>query len=215
LSQIFPKWTNSLPLIILVVAGMALLGGVGFFWYYGSPWFINVGYRPAQPVPYSHKLHAGDLGVDCRYCHIGAEKGKYATVPPVQTCMNCHTMVKPESEKLALIRASWTTGQPLEWVRIHKLPEYAYFNHSIHIAAGVGCASCHGRVDRMEKVTQEKPLSMGWCLDCHRNPEQHLRPLDKVTDMNWEPGENQAEFAAEQIRKLNLAPPENCSACHR
>ncbi len=215
MSQLFPKWTNALPLIIAVLAGAVVLGGVGFFWYYGSPKYLNVGYRPNQPVDYNHKLHAGDLGIDCRYCHVGVEKSKYATVPPTQTCMNCHTMVKAESEKLALIRASWTSGQPVQWVRIHKLPEYAYFNHSIHIDAGVGCVSCHGRIDRMEKVTQAEPLSMGWCLDCHRNPEPHLRPVDQVTNMDWEPGENQEEFAARQIEKLNLAPPEDCSACHR
>ena len=185
--------------------------------YYGSPKYTDVGYRPKQPVAYSHKLHVGELGMDCRYCHASVELSHEANIPPTQTCMNCHMMIGTESEKLQMVRESFKTGKPIEWVRVHKLPEYAYFDHSVHLHAGVGCASCHGNVDEMEVVEQKHPLSMGWCLDCHRNPESHLRDLSKVsiTDMKWAPPENQAETAAQIIRDKNLNPPEDCSACHR
>jgi len=215
LAQIFPKWTNRLPLIMALGGLLVVGGGVGFFWYYGSPKYLEVGYRPEQPVPYSHKLHAGDLGIDCRYCHNFAEVSHEANVPPVQTCMNCHTLIKPNSEKLAAVQESWATGRPLQWIRVHKLPEYAYFDHSAHLRAGVGCASCHGNVAEMEKVTKVEPMSMGWCLDCHRDPDMHLRPLDQITNMKWVPPPNQLEFAAKVKKERNILPPENCSACHR
>ena len=198
------------------IGGFLLLGGsVGFFWYYGSPKYLEVGYRPKQPVPYSHKLHAGDLGIDCRYCHNFVEKSAEANIPPTQTCMNCHTLILPESEKLLPVRESWATGKPLQWIRVHKLPEYAYFDHSAHLRAGVGCASCHGNVAEMDEVMKVEPMSMGWCLDCHRNPDMHLRPLDQITNMKWVPPPNQLEYAARIKKERNIAPPENCSACHR
>ncbi len=201
---------------MLAAGGLiAALAGVGFFWYYGSPKYTDVGYGPRQPVPYSHKLHAGDLGLDCRYCHYSVDKSAVANVPPTSVCMNCHTLILPESEKLLPVRESWASGQPVEWVRVHKVGEYAYFNHSIHIDRGVGCISCHGNVAEMEIVEQKKPLSMSWCLDCHRNPAEHLRPAGEVTNMRWTPPEDHAEFAARIIREKQIAPPENCSACHR
>lgn len=215
MAQIFPEWTNKLPLAVAVGALVLISGIVGFFWYYGSPKYIDAGYRPKQPVAYSHKLHAGDLGIDCRYCHNYVEVSQEANVPPTQTCMNCHTLVKPESEKLQLVRESFVTGKPLEWIRVHKLPEYAYFDHSAHLRAGVGCASCHGNIAEMEKVMQVQPLSMGWCLDCHRNPDMHLRPKSEITNMYWQPPANQLEFAARVKKERKIAPPENCSACHR
>ncbi|MDQ7054395.1 MAG: cytochrome c3 family protein [candidate division KSB1 bacterium] len=215
MAQIFPKWTNRLPLIMALSGLLVVGGGVGFFWYYGSPKYLEVGYRPEQPVPYSHKLHAGDLGMDCRYCHNFVEVSHEANVPPIQTCMNCHTLIKPNSEKLVAIQESWTTGRPLQWIRVHKLPEYAYFDHSAHLRAGVGCASCHGNVAEMEKITKVEPMSMGWCLDCHRDPDMHLRPLDQITNMKWVPPPNQREYAAKVKKERNILPPENCSACHR
>ncbi|MCA9740460.1 MAG: cytochrome c3 family protein [Deferribacteres bacterium] len=214
MAQIFPKWTNTLPLI-LAVGGVFLLSGVtGFFWYYGSPKYTDVGYRPIQPVAYSHKVHAGDLGMDCRYCHNYVETSQEANVPPTQTCMNCHTLVLPESEKLLPVRESWATDKPIEWVRVHMLPEYAYFPHSPHLRAGVGCESCHGNVAEMEVVMQSQPLSMSWCLECHRNPDMHLRPSDQITVMGWQAPDNQLEFAARIKKEKNINPPENCSACH-
>ncbi len=192
-----------------------MLGAIGIIWYYFSPQYTDVGYRPKQPVAYSHKLHAGDLGIDCRYCHTQVETQARATLPPTQTCMNCHTLIKAESEKLALVRQSSAEGKPLEWIRVHDLPDFSFFNHSVHLNAGVGCASCHGNVAQMETVAQVKPLSMGWCLDCHRQPDDHLRPLAEVTNMKWKPGSNQAEFAAMAKTERKLKPPIDCSACHR
>lgn len=200
------------------MAGGALLvltAIVSFVWYYGSPKYTDVGYRPLQPVPYSHKLHAGDLGLDCRYCHSSVERSAVANVPPTKTCMNCHTLILPQSEKLKLVRESWNTKTPIEWVRVHKLPDYAYFNHGAHLAAGVGCASCHGNVAEMVEVTQVQPLSMSWCLDCHRSPEQHLRPQSELTNMKWVPSENQATFAKQAIEEKKIKPPVDCSGCHR
>ena len=146
-----------------------------------------MGYRPVQPVPYSHKLHVGELGLDCRYCHASVEISAVANVPPTQTCMNCHRLVKKDSAKLAPIRDSFPSGRPMHWIRVHKLPDYAYFTHRAHVAAGVGCVTCHGRIDEMETVTQMTPLSMSWCLDCHRNPGPNRRPVSEVTNMKWTP----------------------------
>jgi hypothetical protein len=188
---------------------------IGFFWYYGSPKYTDVGYRPKQPVKYSHKLHAGDLGLDCRYCHSNVERSPTANVPPTQTCMNCHNLVLPESEKLLPVRESWSTGQPIPWVRVHDLPDYAYFNHSAHLNAGVGCQSCHGNVAQMEEVTQMQPLSMSWCLNCHRNPDTSLRPADQVTNMNWTPPAGQLEFALRIRAEKQINPPTDCSGFHR
>lgn len=215
MAQIFPKWTNKLPFIVLAL----VLGGgstaVGFFWYYGSPKYYEVGYRPKQPVPYSHKLHADDLGIDCRYCHITVEKSSVAIIPPTQTCMNCHTLVLPESQKLLPIRESWANGKPMEWIKVHKIPDFAYFNHSAHIRAGVGCVSCHGHIEQMEVVAVNQPLSMGWCLDCHRNPDMYLRKSEDVTNMKYVTPDNQLELAAQLRKEKNINPPTDCSGCHR
>ena len=215
MAQIFPKWSNKVPVYLLLIIILGGIGTIGFVWYYFSPEYTDVGYRPEQPVPYSHKLHASDLGMDCRYCHTSVEVSAKANVPPTQTCMNCHTLILTSSEKLLPVRESWNTGIPIEWVRVHKIADYAYFNHSVHVNAGVGCASCHGNVAEMEKVIQTEPLSMGWCLDCHRNPDQHLRPLSEITNMNWTPPENQQEIAARIKKEKNIAPPVDCSGCHR
>ena len=188
---------------------------VGFIWYFFSPKYTDVGYRPLQPVEYSHKMHAGDLNIDCRYCHTSVEKQAHANVPPTRTCMNCHTMVKADSEKLQLVRSSFSTGQPIEWIRVHKLPDYAYFNHSAHISAGVGCISCHGNVAQMQEVTQVKPLSMGWCLECHRDPAPNLRPVEEVTNMKWTRPANHPQWVAGWMKEKQIAPPTACSGCHR
>jgi len=213
--QIFPKWVNRAPIYLVAGLGVASVVLTGLVWYYFSPEYTDVGYRPVQPVPYSHKLHAGDLELDCRYCHAQVEVAAVASVPPTQVCMNCHQLVKRDSPLLAPIRESFATGQPMRWVRVHKIPDYAYFNHGVHIRAGVGCQSCHGNVRAMEVITQEEPLSMSWCLDCHRNPDQHLRPLDQITNTNWKPPADQAARAAVFKAERNLHPPEDCSACHR
>ncbi len=214
--QIFPRSLNKLPLIAGAGAALALPAVVFAVWYWFSPWYTQVGYEPRQPVPYSHRLHAGELGIDCRYCHTGVEKAAVAMVPPTQTCMNCHSSVKTDSSKLALVRESWKTGKPLQWVRVHKVPDYAYFDHSVHVTGGVGCVSCHGRIDQEEVVRQTQPLSMGWCLECHRDVKQNqgasafIRPVSQVTNMEWE---RKADEVVTPPRPLN--PPENCGGCHR
>ena len=215
MAQIFPKWVNKIPLYFVVAVFLFGLLVIGFFWYYGSPKYTDVGYRPKQPVSYSHKLHAGDLGMDCRYCHTHVEMSPHANVPSTQTCMNCHTLIGSDSDKLLPVRESWATGDPIQWIRIHKLPDYAYFDHSAHLNAGVGCESCHGNVAAMEVVEQKKPLSMSWCLDCHRNPGPHLRSQDELTKMNWIPPDNQAEIAKRLIKEKQIVPPLECSGCHR
>jgi hypothetical protein len=215
LAQIFPKWTNRLPVYFVSGAVVILTAVVGIFWFYGSPKYSDVGYRPKQPVPYSHKLHAGDLGLDCRYCHSQVETSAAAGVPPTQTCMNCHKLILPESEKLLPVRESWSKRLPIMWVRVHNLPDFVYFDHSVHLNAGVGCASCHGNVAQMDVVMQKEPLSMSWCLDCHRNPDRHLRPREELTNMNWTPPVEQLELARRIRAEKGINPTVDCSGCHR
>jgi len=215
LSQIFPRATNRVPLVLAIAGPFIGLLAISGVWYFFSPEFTDVGYAPVQPVPYSHALHVGQLGLDCRYCHVSVDVSAVSNIPPTQTCMNCHTLIKRDSEALEPLRESLASGKPMRWVRVHNLPDYAFFNHSVHIRAGVGCVSCHGRIDQMEVVTQAKSLSMSWCLDCHRNPETHLRPVEEVTNMDWIPPRDHAAFAAQAIEAKNLRPPEDCTACHR
>jgi menaquinone reductase, multiheme cytochrome c subunit len=211
----FPRWTNTVrPVFTALLAG-GLVYVVVLAIYGMSGKTTNVGYEPQQPVPFSHKLHAGDMGIDCRYCHTGVEKSAVAGVPPTQTCMNCHSQVRVKSEKLQPVRDSYATGMPIPWVKVHDLPDYAYFNHSAHVTRGVGCASCHGRVDKMETVYQAKPLTMSWCLDCHRRPEENVRPVDQVTKMDWQPAENQVTQGRRLCQENNLHPSTDCSTCHR
>ena len=225
MANIFPRWTNYIPHAIGVGAPLVLGGVVFTVWYWFSPYYTDVGYQPTQPVPYSHRLHAGELGMDCRYCHNTVEEASFSAIPPAKTCMNCHSQVKTQSPKLAPIRDSYETGKAVEWIKVHQLPDYAYFNHSVHVSAGVGCESCHGRIDTMEVVSLSQPLSMGWCLDCHRNPTPHLRPLDKVTEMGWlekqeELRQNKPSDAYDPAKDparegMFVNPPEHCSGCHR
>lgn len=214
MSQLFPEWSNRIPRLLLVGSVLLITSIVFFFWHFGSHDYLEVGYAPKQPIDYSHRLHAGELGLDCRYCHASVEVSAVASIPSTQTCMSCHTQIKTDSEKLALLRESWLEGTAIEWVKVHDLPDYVQFNHSSHVNVGVGCASCHGRVDRMEVVMQAEPMSMGWCLDCHNNPGPSLRPLDQVTNMSWVAPVNQFELAADIISKKNIAPPIYCNACH-
>ena len=214
MAQLFPKKANALPLLSLVAVAVGGLAATALVWYYFSPEYIDVGYAPEQPVAYSHRLHAGQLGMDCRYCHNQVESSPHANVPPTQTCMNCHSQVKTNSIKLLPVRESWATGQPIEWVKVHHLPDYAHFSHAVHVTNGVGCETCHGRIDQMEVVSQTSSLSMGWCLECHRQPELYLRPQAEITTMGYV---QPATFVArnlDRIRAENILPPTNCSACH-
>lgn len=197
---------------VLVAIGLVATG----WYYYALPSYTRVGYTPEQPVPFSHKLHVGQLGMDCRYCHVAVFEGPHANVPASQTCMNCHNPkkanVKGNSPLLAPVRQSYDTGRPVEWKRVHKLPEYAYFNHAVHVNKGVSCVSCHGQVDEMKVVTHDKVLSMGWCLQCHNDPAGSLRPVDKVTDLTWTPGS--ADVGSTIQKDLAVNPPMNCQGCH-
>ncbi|GBE30476.1 MAG TPA: cytochrome C [Bacteroidetes bacterium] len=215
MAQIFSKSANMIPVITLLLIILLVLGGISFFWYYGSPKFTDVGYRPDQPVDYSHKLHAGDLGMDCRYCHYQVEKSRHSNIPPTKVCMNCHSLIGLDKETLDPVRESFANNTPIEWIRVHNLPEYAYFDHSLHLRSGVACIECHGNVAMMEKVQQVEPLSMGWCLDCHRDPASHLRPPSQVTNMYWSPPKGHDEWAQSFIQENQINPPEDCSACHR
>lgn len=214
-AQVFPRWTNRIPLVIGVAAPLGLVSLIFSVWYWFSPEFTDVGYMPEQPVPFSHKLHAGDMGMDCRYCHNTVEQAAHAAIPPTATCMNCHTNVKPDSVRLTAVRESWANDEPVEWVKVHMLPDYAYFDHSVHVGAGVGCASCHGRIDQMPVVYQHEPLSMGWCLDCHRNPEENLRPRSEVTNMAWSVTDAAYNPHTDPTRSRDVNPPLHCSGCHR
>jgi len=233
---LFPRWANKvLPISVLfgvLPLGTAATAGA---WYYGTNKHVEVGYAPGQPVDYSHKLHAGDLGIDCRYCHSTVETSPFAAVPPTETCMNCHAKVRQGSPKLLPVQESWATDRPIPWVRVHNLPDYVYFDHSAHLSAGVGCVSCHGRVDQMPVVRQVEPLSMGWCLDCHRDPGPSLVDPADVTKMDATPatramalgreidpgtaripappGEPGAALRTNDGRAVQ--PPLHCSGCHR
>ncbi|RMG19212.1 MAG: cytochrome C [Planctomycetota bacterium] len=213
----FPRKTDTVvrSLALLAVLGAptpVLLVAYGF-----SPRTLAVGYAPEQPVPYSHRLHVTELGLDCRYCHTTVDRSAKANIPPTQTCMNCHAKVRTESPKLEPVRESARTGKPIEWVRVHDLADYAYFDHSAHVTRGIGCVSCHGRIDTMDVVYQAQPLSMSWCVDCHRHPEKHLRPPEHATDMTWAPpaGKSAYEFGREYRAQNNINPPTDCSTCHR
>lgn len=215
MTPIPPRWARHRSLI-LVLGGIAALGlAVAATAYYLSPQYTDVGYRPLQPVPYSHRLHAGELEIDCLYCHATVDRAPAAVVPPTAVCMNCHHLVRRDSPALAPILESAGKRRPMRWVRVHDLPDYVFFDHRPHLRAGVGCASCHGRVDQMDVVAQAESLSMSWCLDCHRDPDPHLRPEGSLTEMDWSPPDNQAELAAEIRSAKRLRPPTDCTGCHR
>jgi len=214
----FPEWTEKFKKAL----GLLLAGGpvylVAIIAYGVSPEAIRIGYQPEQPVPYSHALHVGELGLDCRYCHNTVEESPHSAVPPAATCMNCHTAIHAESNKLLPIRESAGKGVPVKWVRVHDLPDYVYFNHSAHVTRGVGCESCHGRIDQMETVYQSKALTMEWCLGCHRKPYSNLRPLSEITTMGYEAkfSEEERYIAGKEIAaENNLKPRTDCSTCHR
>jgi hypothetical protein len=191
-------------------------------WYYFTPKYFRVGYQPIQPVPFSHNTHAGQLGIDCRYCHSMVEKSWFSNIPSASTCMNCHNQVLKDDPRLALVRESAATGKPIPWVQIHRVPDFVYFNHSVHVNRGVSCVECHGRIDKMDEVYHAKPLSMSFCLDCHRDPASKIRRLDKITDLSWTPSPDPnvaAQWQKSEGKKLvehwRVESLQNCSACHR
>lgn len=217
----FPPWANYLfPAALIVAIGMLtylpLVMTLGL-----SPTTRAVGYQPKQPVPFSHAVHAGKLKMDCRYCHTTVETAAFAAIPPTQTCLNCHAGIKSDSPQLEPVRASFEKGTPVSWIKVHDLPDFVYFNHSAHVNKGVACQKCHGQITEMEEVRQDQPLSMAWCLECHRAPENHLRPRNQVTSMTWDVatiGKTQQALGRELVAEYHVQSKQfmtSCTTCHR
>jgi hypothetical protein len=189
---------------------------------YGNSMYVPI----EQPVQFSHKHHVGDDGIDCRYCHTTVDKDRFANIPPTETCMTCHSQIWSDSPELKPVYDSYRTGKPISWKRVHDMPDFVYFNHAIHINKGVSCVTCHGRVDQMALTTKVHTMSMSWCLDCHRHPEQYIRPKDKVFDLGWKPSDTldengmpytQEKLGAKLVKEYKILPAEqltNCSICH-
>jgi hypothetical protein len=217
MSHVFPRWSNTIPLQIILylfLLGAIVTAGVT---YYFTPKYLRVGYAPVQPVPYDHSLHVGQLGLDCRYCHSNVDQSGFANLPTAQTCMNCHKLINPESSLLAVVRASYENGEPVPWIQVHKTPDYVYFNHAAHVSRGIGCVECHGKVNEMPVVYQAKSLSMKFCLTCHRNPVPFLRaPADVFKpDSQTLVAQGRSAEAARFVHDWKIRPPESCSGCHR
>ena len=217
MSQIFRSSTNSLARVSVVV-GLVLLaatGGALFEVIADSTYATRQGDAREQPIPFSHAHHVGSMGIDCRYCHTSVDNSDWAVIPPTKTCMNCHSQIWINSSTLEPVRESFRTNQSIKWTKVYDLPDYVYFNHSIHVKKGVGCETCHGRVDQMPLMYQNPSLQMRWCLDCHRNPEQHLRPRDKITTMGYEPSEPQEQLGARLVKEYHVQKLDTCWTCHR
>jgi hypothetical protein len=217
MAQLFPPSANawaraSIVLLVGAVVTVVLLA-------YGisdSAYFTRQEEARHQPISFSHRHHVESMGIECRYCHFHVEESSFAGIPPTHTCMTCHSQIWSESDYLKPVRDSYENEDPIEWTRVHDLPDFVYFNHSIHVKKGVGCVSCHGRIDDMAAVYQAEPLNMGWCLDCHRNPEPHLRPRDQITNMGWRPrGVSRSELGARLAEAYDVNPQDNCYTCHR
>jgi hypothetical protein len=211
---LFPPWTNAVVRTGLV---LAVVGGVGVPFFFGglvrAP-YTTYQFDPIdQPVQFDHRHHVRDEGISCLYCHYTAKTSANAGIPPTSLCMNCHSQVWDAANVLSPIRHSYFSGEPVVWNRVTNLPGFVYFNHSIHVDRGVGCESCHGRVDKMGLVYAEAPLTMEWCLQCHRNPAAHIRKLDEITQMGWTPGTTAEQ--AQRVREMGIDPPTHCSGCHR
>jgi hypothetical protein len=187
MAQVFDRSSNALARASLVLTGLIVIAlGVALNYLQRSPWVTKQGQRPDQPVPFSHKHHVEGLGLQCQYCHTSVEKSAYAGIPPTKTCMNCHSQIWTNAQLLEPVRSSWATGKSIQWIRVHDLPDYVYFNHEIHVNKGIGCSSCHGRVDQMPLMYAENSLQMEWCLNCHRDPAKNLRPTSEIYNMAWE-----------------------------
>jgi len=219
MAQVFHRSANNIAKISIITAVLlAGLAGYAYTQIARSSYLTGRGVEKQQPVQFSHKHHVGDDGIDCRYCHTAVETSYSAGIPPTQTCMNCHSQIWNDSPYLEPVRASFRENKPMEWERVHDLPEFAYFNHSIHVAKGVGCSTCHGEIDNMAAVYQENTLQMEWCLSCHREPEKFIRPKSEIYNMDWNPADLNAEErnqlkADYKIRSSMMLT--SCSTCHR
>jgi hypothetical protein len=216
MAQIFHPSTNTLARLSIFGAAFFLtaLAFSAGIWARSSV-VTGVGVAVAQEVPFSHKHHVNGLGIDCRYCHTAVEENSYAGIPPTATCMNCHSQIWADSPMLEPVRESWRTGESLEWVKVHDLADFVYFNHSVHVAKGVGCSTCHGQVDQMPLVWKENSLYMEWCLDCHRQPEKFVRPREEVFNMAWEAPSDQFELGRHLVEQYDIENLTSCSTCHR
>lgn len=217
--QIFHPSTN--PFSKLSIFG-AIFFIAAFAWVltliFRSSYATNVNVAIDQPVPFSHEHHVSGLGIDCRYCHTSVEESSFADIPPAHTCMTCHVQIWSDSPVLEPVRSSFQSGEPIEWIRVNDLPDFVYFNHSIHVAKGVGCETCHGRVDQMPLTWKANTLYMEWCLECHRQPEKFVRPRDKVFEMGWQPQQEQIELGRKLVQEYEIAPAkrlDDCYICHR
>jgi len=217
MANVFPKWVNTIPIKVIVALTLLATAVVLGVTYYATPKYSRVGYAPTQPVAFSHALHSGQLEIDCRYCHTFVDRSEHSNVPGTNVCMTCHSMVRKGDPMLAPVQESYDTGVPIPWVRVHKTPDYVYFNHAVHVNRGISCMECHGQVDQMDVVAHTKPLSMAFCLDCHRNPENFIRPPEEVYNLAWERPETE-EFKKEAVGFVHdwkVNPPQSCSGCHR
>lgn len=219
MSQVFPKSANQWSRASLIGLVFVLLSLGWIILVLQRSDFVTTAHTfREQPVQFSHQHHAGGIGIDCRYCHSSVEVSASAGIPPTKTCINCHSQIWSTSSYLEPVRASFREDRPLQWVRVHDLPDFVYFNHSIHVKKGVGCETCHGRVDRMPLMMQQSSLQMEWCLDCHRDPAKYVRPRDQVFTMGYQPAVSQAEIGPQLVREYNIAGPTHmtsCSVCHR
>ena len=216
MARMFSRSINNLPLQIILYLCLVAVAATAGVTYYMTPKYARVGYAPIQPVPYSHAKHVGELGLDCRYCHNSIDTAGSA-LPTAQTCMNCHSQIRNGSPALAPVRASFETGKPIPWVHVHVMPSFVYFDHAVHVNRGVGCVECHGKVNEMDVVTQRQPMSMGFCLDCHRSPAERIRERKDVFNLN-SPTIAEAKgilVAREFVREWKISPPQSCSGCHR
>ena len=216
LPQVFLPRANLFYRAFLLSVPVFLLAG-GYVWYRiaRSPMVTQVRVPVDQPIAFSHRHHVGELKIDCRYCHTSVEKSSFAGVPPTQTCMTCHSKLFTNSQLLEPVIESAATGAAIRWNRVHLLPDYVYFDHSIHVNKGVGCTTCHGQVDEMPLIAKSQPLTMQWCLECHRDPGKSLRPLAQIYSVEWKPDPAANGFALAEEHHLDAAHLTNCSVCHR
>jgi len=219
MSQTFHRSANWISRFSIIAVALTIATGLGLVMLVARTGLVTrQGEILQQPIQFSHAHHAGGMGIDCRYCHTSVEDSSFAGIPPTKTCMNCHSQIWTQAPILEPVRASFRTGQPLKWIRVNDLPDFVYFNHSIHVNKGVGCATCHGRVDKMPLMYQDAPLTMQWCLSCHTAPEKFLRPRDQVFNMSYEQPPNQIELGRRLMKEQKIAPVEqliSCSTCHR
>jgi hypothetical protein len=216
MAQIFHRSFNTISRVS-IFGGVFILAGLGWSWakFVRSDYVTGVGVARDQPVPFSHQHHVAGLGIDCRYCHTTVEKSAFAGIPTTKICMNCHNQIWVNSPMLEPVRESYQTGKSLAWNRVHKLPDFVYFDHSIHVKQGVGCSTCHGRVDEMPLTRQTVSLYMEWCLECHRQPEQYMRPRSEVFNMAWQPPHDQKQKGMQLVKDYKIERRTDCSICHR